>query len=151
MSKQEVIDKDILRGRNLPIIDEVTGEIIELPRFKTLGNLHLFPKVPGVVNEEASLTVPNQSMTIPEMMERFNNGLSVPVSTMEYGDDEDDDDPLPIVQDLMDIEEAREFARRIISDYDKALKEEAKKPKKSESQKEPGIDQEPSAWSDQEP
>lgn len=132
MAKQQVIDTTALHYKNAPIIDEDTGEITELPKWKNVFNAHLFPEEINLIDPGESLTVPNQSMTIPEMMERLNNGLSVTGNILEYGDNEDDDDPLPIIQDLMDIEEAREFARRILNDYDQKVKESKTKKKTPE-------------------
>lgn len=122
---------DEMRAKNLPIYDKKTGELTELPTFKTIFNAHLFPEEVNSFDPGISQTVPNQAMTIPQMMERLNNGLSVPIGDLSY-ELEEDDDPLPIIQDLMDIEEAREFARRILADYDEKVKEAQKRKKTPE-------------------
>lgn len=125
--KTEVRNEDFIKARNLPVYDEDTGEIIELPRYKTLGNMHLFPEEPGYVNELPSMTVPGQSYTISELQQRMQDGMSVPINQNPEYSAEGQEDPLPIIQDLMDIEEAREFARRILADYDASQKKSKKK------------------------
>lgn len=55
-------------------VDKSTGEI--LPRYKTQANAHLFPS-DNEVNKEPSKTVPNQTLTIAEMVKRHRSGRPI--------------------------------------------------------------------------
>lgn len=72
--------------RDLEVIPTQTEPV---PRFKTQWNAHLFPSV-GKVISQPSLTIPDQSMTMREILQRYANGLD-PVGAkipMYYGEDE---------------------------------------------------------------
>lgn len=55
-------------------VDKSTGEV--LPRIKTPLNAHLYPH-DHEKNEQPSMTVPNQSMTVLEMIQRHRKGLPI--------------------------------------------------------------------------
>lgn len=58
------------------------------------------------VNNEPSLTIPDQTMTIPEILERFARGLPIGGQTEGYYDEDDD---LPDYRTL-DLEERAQLA-----------------------------------------
>lgn len=98
-------DKNLLRLNNLPIVND-DGEIIEMPRFRTLNNISLFPVSKGVINDKPTMTIPGQAMSVSELLKRYNAGLSVPKSDMEYMENET---PIPLIRDLTDIKEVEEY------------------------------------------
>lgn len=96
-------------------VDRSTGEIPErtLPIVRTWLNNHLFPKH-GEVNNKPSLTLPDQSLTVKQMLDRQSKGLPYNVVTAEpmyYGEDE-----MPDLKkmDLSEIQDMREFIQEKI-------------------------------------
>lgn len=90
-----------------------SGNILEdLPRVKTWLNAEQFP-VEKEVNKMPSMTVPDQTMSIQEIMKRYARGLSLGGSlrTPIYDNDEDFDNDLPDIR-TMDYAEREEFAQR---------------------------------------
>lgn len=97
------------------------------PNFKT--NL-TYENLPGFreVNNEPSETVPGQSMSLSEMIERYSHGMSIPVDKrLAYLENEDD--IVPIINDLTDIDDYKRDLRIFKEEYIKRKKEaeEAKK------------------------
>jgi hypothetical protein len=72
---------------------------------KTSANAHLFEKK-YEINDEPSLTVPDQTMSIRTILERYSRGLPVTGFTPYY--DEEDDLPDPRTLDLAERQELAE-------------------------------------------
>ena len=77
-------------------------------RFRNNYNTHLFDS-PGEINPLPSLTIPDQSLTIREIMARNSQGLGFRDPQVPLYDDSDDfNDYLPNIQTL-DLQERKEL------------------------------------------
>lgn len=54
------------------------------------------------VATQPSLTVPDMSLTIPELLKRCVNNIPLPVRDVQYDDDPDIDNPFRPAEDLVD-------------------------------------------------
>jgi hypothetical protein len=63
-------------------------------------------EVKGEINEEASMTVPNQSLSVKTILEKHVNGMRVMVGRIPIYEDGDIDQP--VLKSLVDITEAEE-------------------------------------------
>ena len=83
----------------------------ELPRIKTQWNKHLFPDY-YEVNNDPSLTVPDQTMSIKEIMVRYARGIPFDNTKIPIYDGEDD-----ILEGIdwrtLDLSEREEFKTRV--------------------------------------
>ena len=113
------------KGKNQPTFNGETGEVLERPKWRTNYNHAEFFKEEPSPNELPSMTIPGQDMSISDMMERYNNGMSVPVSNMEVLDNEDE--PFPQFEDILDIQEAQEHIKNVNERLEKARKAKQKK------------------------
>jgi len=69
-------------------------------------NKENYEKVPGVVYESKSETIPEQALSIEDMLKRHSNGLTIPIDhRLEWIDGE----LPPRMEDLTDIDEARKM------------------------------------------
>jgi len=59
---------------------------------------------PGQVFEMPSETIQGQTLSIAQMLQRINSGSPVSLSTLEYSDN---DEPLPRITDLTDLDDIR--------------------------------------------
>lgn len=83
-------------------------------KFKTPWNAGEFPKSEGEKNYSPSMTVPDQSMSISEIMSRYARGLPMEgVKVPIY--DEENDLPDPKTMDLAERQEYMEMAKDEIS------------------------------------
>lgn len=103
-----------------------TEQRFNTPSFQTPWNLH---HVIGEVNNLPSQTVPDQAMSIGEIMQRFTHGLTVQGREPLYEPENDLPDPKKL--DLVDLQEMRqeltELQRRNKAKQDKANKALAEK------------------------
>lgn len=72
----------------------------------------------GEYNELASQTVPGQSKSISEMIKRVAMGYAWEKNDLEYTDE---DDPLPIIKDLTDIDGYRDYVKRTQQRFNEKL------------------------------
>lgn len=83
-----------------------------LPRYKSAGNAHLFPKTYRKI-KGPSLTVPDQVLSMRQIMERHTRGLPITGGmNPEYPDDQENldfDDYMPPIE-TMDISEIHDIA-----------------------------------------
>lgn len=79
---------------NLKMVDADTGEEVPLPAIKTYLTAHLFPDVGEDYSGDrgVSETVPDQSLSISQIMTRFASGQSVDLGL--DGTYEDEEDPI---------------------------------------------------------
>lgn len=92
----------------LIVVDSVTGEAVKLPIIKTHLTAYLFDS-PGEKVDSVSMTEPDQSMSIRDILDRFASGRDAKVVDGEY---EDEDDPLIMDNDTwarMDFAEREEW------------------------------------------
>lgn len=112
MKQEKLTAKDILIGDTDFIgkkVDRETGEIAEtLPIVKNWLNNHLFPRS-YEENDGQSLSIPDQSLTVAQMLERQSKGLPISFNqgTPYYLGDEE----MPDVQkmDISEIQDLKEF------------------------------------------
>jgi hypothetical protein len=90
------------------------------------------------VNDLPSLTVPDQTMSVKEILERYARGLPLGAGERVPMYDEEDDLPDPRTLDLVDRQELSEQFKSEI-EYVRAQQEEARK-KEAEGQVQPKED-----------
>lgn len=91
----------------------------------------------GETNTKPSLTVPDQTLPIRELLARFAKGLPVGVNTPIY-EGEDNDLPDPRTLDLVDLQELKEHAKNEIQAI--AARQSKKQTKPTEEQKEGKVE-----------
>lgn len=79
-----------------------------LPRVKNSANAHLFESK-GEVNKQPSMTVPGQTMSVAEMVERYRRGLPIEGNPNPIFNGED---ALPDLDDL-DLADRQELIEQI--------------------------------------
>ena len=79
-----------------------------LPRVKNSANAHLFESK-GEVNKQPSMTVPGQTMSVAEMVERYRRGLPIEGNANPIFNGED---ALPNLDDL-DLADRQELIEQI--------------------------------------
>jgi len=84
----------------------------------------------GEINRYPSLTLPDQSMSIAEIVTRFVRGQPLPAAAGAYYAGEDDDTPNLDAMELTDAMDYMEASKNFIKDTDKKLRT----PKKSKTQ-----------------
>lgn len=79
-------------------------------KFRTIMNVSEYK---GEVNKQKSLTIPDQSMSIKEILNRYSRGLPIESFKPIYDDVDDTDDflPDPRTLDLADRQEYAEMVR----------------------------------------
>lgn len=93
---------------------------------KTPFNADFFP-VQGERNTKPSMTIPDQTLPIREILARYAKGLPVSVKTPIY-EGEDNNLPDPRTLDLVDIQNLKEAVKEEIKELGKrAIKEDADK------------------------
>lgn len=97
-------------------------------------NYHEFPSV-GEVNDMPSLTVPDETMSIREILVRYAKGLPLGGAKVEIWEGEDND--LPDIRTL-DISERAELAE-IYTEEIKSIRKASKKTKKDENENKPNT------------
>lgn len=94
------------------------------------------PVYPGILEFDDSITVPDDSLSVREILERFAHGQPIDEvkRTVYYGNQSDDDDTIPYDQrfgtDLTDLDNVRNDVERrakfLQEDYDDFLKQKQK-------------------------
>lgn len=108
-----------------------------LPRYRSPLNAHMFPKFFERVSP-ISETIPDQSLSIKEILDRYSRGLGVEGERFAvYHGDEDE---MPVLQkmDLSEIQELQEdlaeYTRIKKEEYDKEKKEQEEQQRKRKEQ-----------------
>lgn len=109
-------------------------------KFKTQYNQQHFP-IKGEKNTLPSMTVPDQTMSVKEILQRYAKGLplggaKVPMYEEDY--DEDNTDILPDPKTL-DLAELEEFSKQAKSELEE-IKEKANKKAKEKAEKKAAED-----------
>lgn len=97
-------------------------------KIKNSLNAHEFPYL-GRVITQPSMTVPDQSLTIREIMDRYARGLPLDIKTPQWDENADLDDILPDPR-TMDISERAELAltaKQELAEIKTALNKKAQK------------------------
>lgn len=91
---------------------------------------------PGEYNEEASETIPDQSMTIQEMLENHVRGIANPVAENagEYFDSE-----IPRHEDMVNEMEYKQELKKRYEEAEKTVQEELSKEKTNKEKKEKAL------------
>lgn len=84
-------------------------------RWKTHSNAQLFPD-PGEINTMPSMTVPDQSMTIEELVYRYTHGLDLGGGRVPVYDSESEIE-YPSNWDALDISEKHDWLRERHDEY----------------------------------
>lgn len=100
----------------------------ELPLVKTYLNRDLFPKK-YEINTLPSMTVPDQSLTMRQILDRYARGLPLDVKVPIWTDD-DELNPLPDIRTL-DLSERDDMLRSARAELDEVKRKIADKRKKA--------------------
>jgi len=103
------------------------------PRFQTIFNRHLFPHT-GEVNNMPSRTIPDQTLSMQEILTRYARGLPLTNGKQPiYNGDED----LPDLKtmDLAEIQEYKENIQSQIKEYTNAYNAHKMQQEKNQSNK----------------
>jgi len=101
-------------------------------KVRTPLNYHEFEKEYQTFTQP-SMTVPDQSMTIREIMDRYARGLDVGGKMEELWEDEDGSDGInPRTLDLVDLQELKIKAEEKIKSYEKRAKKAKKDAEKTD-------------------
>lgn len=94
----------------------------------------------GEVNEEPSMTEPDQNLSIPELLAQHTRGI--PVINNRHREGIYSETEIPVIQDLNDYHEHRNMLEARAKDYEmETLKEANKKPKDAVSEQTGNEDQ----------
>lgn len=74
-----------------------------------------------------SLTVPGQTISIAQMIERQKAGMPLTGTRMSYLDSDDNEEALPPIKDLTDLENINNEVRAINDKYDKYVHKKKQK------------------------
>lgn len=89
-------------------------------------------EVKGKIFTDPSLTIPDQSMSIRDIMDRYARGLDVGGKMEEIWEDEDGSDGInPRTLDLVDLQELKMKAEEKIKSYEKRAKKAQKDAEKA--------------------
>lgn len=93
------------------LIDSDTGEIINIPKFKTPYNAQLFKQYEKEPGGGKSLTIPDQALTVPQIIKRSQSGMPLHVGYKQaYYEGEEGDLPDLRKLDLAELQKLREEA-----------------------------------------
>lgn len=106
-------------------VDITTGELY--PLIKTYFNNHLFKNL-GKVFDQPSMTVPDQSLTIRQILDRYSRGLPLDLKTPQWDNQPDIDDIMPDPKTL-DISERYDLAQQAQQELNQIKRKLAEKPK----------------------
>lgn len=99
---------------------------------KNFRTQYTWKKTPGEVNDNVIVTIPNQALTVQEIMQRFASGRPIPksVNMMYTGDDY-----TPDVRrmDISEYEDLKEATRIELEQLQSKLRDKATKSKKAPS------------------
>lgn len=97
-------------------------------KFKTQWNADQFPQEQGEKNPWPSLTIPDQSMSVMEIMQRYANGIPFEAPSVGFYDE---DDPMPDVRklDLAEIQDMQDEAKMTIADITEKWEKERQEKK----------------------
>lgn len=90
-------------------------------KFKTQYNQGEFPRV-GEKNEKPSATVPDMSLSIREILDRYARGIPMNVKKGKYDEEEEDDAFYSIDVSNLDLAEKEELARQAKAEVDRLRK-----------------------------
>lgn len=74
-----------------------------------------------------SLTIPGQTISIAQMIERRKAGMPLTGTSMSYLDSDDNEEALPPIKDLTDLENINNEVRAINDKYDKYVQNKKQK------------------------
>lgn len=85
-------------------------------KFKTLWNAQTFPRLKEKVRDSVSATIPDQTMSLEEILYRYRRGLSLDDAKVPIYHEDEEGNPIDLPDlrrlDLAEIQELREDARR---------------------------------------
>lgn len=88
----------------------------------------------GQINNEVSMTIPDQSMTLRELMIRYAKGLPLEGIRTPIWEGEEGYEVDPKTLDLAELEQLANKAREELKDIEERVKEDIKKSKKKQFQ-----------------
>jgi len=113
-------------------IEDVQSTYQNIPVIRTLYNSWAFPKS-YEINTQPSLTVPDEAMSIAEIVNRYAHGMPLPLGkTGEYFGEESD---LPNNLDKLDLAEREEILRSVAEERDKIIESVTKRKKEAQEKR----------------
>lgn len=102
-------------------VTDVTTEYVPVPVIRTIYGSHMFPKK-YEFNDGKSLTVPNDAISIQDLMDRYAHGMPLGGSMDDFRTDEDGNTPdgLPDMRNL-DLAEREEVLRQVAEKRDEII------------------------------
>jgi len=111
-----------------------------MKRVKHALNAHTF-ETKGQENNEPSQTIPDQSMTLRELLVRYAKGLPLEGKRIPIWEGEEGFDIDPQTLDLAEIEELKEKAEQELKDIGERIKQEVKEKTKKKTKTEDNKDE----------
>ncbi len=93
-----------------------------MKKFNTILN---YKEYKGQINKQKSLTIPDQSMSIKQIMERFARGLPVEQFKPIYDENIDEESEFLPDPRTMDLADRQEFAEQIRQDLENLRNQQA--------------------------
>jgi hypothetical protein len=93
-----------------------------MKKFNTILN---YKEYKGQVNKQKSLTVPDQALSIKEIMNRFARGLPIEQFKPLYDENIDEDSEYLPDPRTMDLAERQEFKEQILQEFDTIRQQQA--------------------------
>jgi hypothetical protein len=93
-----------------------------MKKFNTILN---YKEYKGQVNKQKSLTIPDQAMTIKQIMERFARGLPVEQFKPVYDENIDEDSEYIPDPRTMDLAERQQFKEQILEEFETIRQQQA--------------------------
>ncbi|UDN67600.1 hypothetical protein [robinz microvirus RP_65] len=118
-------------------VNFATGEITETqingPIIRTPYNAHTLPRY-REVNKLPSNTIPDQSRSITEIIDRYNRGMEIPgqPQNAHYTDEENPEIPDFRTLDLVEQQQLLEQARQDVKDAETKLRDQVKQRKEAD-------------------
>lgn len=111
--------------RQFPIVDEGTGEVIHVvPALRTSMNYNEVVPI-GVYEKETgpSMTVPDMSLSVSELLERHTRGLPIPQFVPTYTDEEHELESIDFLHlDLTEQDELRDHLKESVASMQEKLR-----------------------------
>lgn len=139
-SAKQVMEK-VLSTTRRSLVDTDTGEEIIFPKFKTQYNAKLFTSRTKEPGGGKSLTIPDQALTVPQIIKRSQAGMPLHVGYKQaYFEGEEGDLPDLRKLDLAELQQLREEAAIRVEEIKYALnKQEHDKNELRQKQREEQI------------
>ena len=126
---KETIVADIVERDSVTAYENVQSVYVPVPTIRKMYNSWMFPKR-YEVNRQPSLTVPDEAMSIQEIVNRYAHGMPLPEG--KVGEYFGEDSELPHDMSKLDLAEREEILREVAAKRDEII--ESVNKRKAEAQ-----------------